>query len=653
MIRYAEVALNVSWSQNTLTYEYIDSSKEISPGIRVLVELNGKEFEGVVLESHFNEPNYATKKIVKIIDVEPVITPEQIELGIWMSETYLSSLGEALFKMVPKGKKKKKSKPIPYKIEETLLYNLNQEQKSVVDEILSSSKEEIVHLLFGITGSGKTEVYLHLMREILETTDGQVLLLVPEISLTYPTVKRIENIFPGQIAVLHSYLRTKEKFQNYYDILTNAKRIVIGTRSAVFAPFSNLQLVIIDEDHDSSYKENSNPRYHARQIALNRLSKTKGKLVLGSATPSIEIYHQALNKKIGFHKLTKRANPEATLARIEINQTVDDKKLISGDLQFRIQDRLKKKEQTLILLNRRGYSPFIYSKKNKEYISCPKCSSTLCYHNDGKARCHLCGFSESMKQLSTRENGEIDLVGSGTQKLEENLLSLFPNAHVERLDQDSTKNKEIVEEVLTRLEEGALDILTGTQMVAKGLDYPNVTLVGIINANHGLGVPDFRSSERTYSLISQVAGRAGRGKIPGEVYIQSNDPTHPVIQLALQQNYHEFYKWEIEFRKALRYPPFSRLARLVFRSPDEDFGAKVALEYREALSTIVTDEMAIQILGPSPCPFQKIDNNFRYHILLKASKIQILRDILKILKSKMNVYSRCYVEIDLDPTEMV
>lgn len=653
MILYAEVSLNVSWTQNSLTYQYPEKIAEIYPGIRVLVELNGKEIEGVVLSSHHNEPNYETRRIIKIIDRDPVITSEQIELGLWMSEMYLSSLGEALFKMVPKGKRKKSSITIPYQINKELLFALNEEQEIVKKNIVTSSVEEKVHLLFGITGSGKTEVYLHLMKEILETTTGQVLLLVPEISLTYPTVKRIEAIFPNQIAILHSYLRTKEKFQNYSDVLLNKKRIVIGTRSAVFAPFSDLKLVIIDEEHDTSYKENANPRYHARQIAHQRISQTNGKLVLGSATPSIEIYHQAMLGKIGFHRLTKRASLDATLAKIEVNQTVDDKKLVSGDLQFRIQDRLKKQEQTLILLNRRGYSPFIFSKNTKEYILCPKCSSTLCYHKDGNARCHLCGFKESMQQISHRENGEIELVGSGTQKLEENLLSLFPKARVERLDQDSTRNKEIIEEVLERLETGQLDILTGTQMVAKGLDYPNVTLVGIINANHGLGVPDFRSSERTFSLISQVAGRAGRGKIPGEVYIQSSDPTHPVIQLALKQDFHEFYKWEIEFRRSLRYPPFSRLARLVFRSHDDDLCAKVSIEYRENLSALITDEMSIQILGPSPCPFQKIDNNYRYHILLKASKISTLREILKTIKEKVKVNSRCYVEYDLDPTEMV
>jgi primosomal protein N' (replication factor Y) len=653
MIQYAEVALNLSWNQNTLTYQYPDGVSNINAGVRVSVDLNGNEIEGVVLSSHNNQPNYSTLKINRVIDAEPVITKEQMELGEWMAETYLCSLGEALFKMVPKGKKKKSGKPIPTLIKSELLYELNSEQNQAYLNILKSSTEEITHLLFGITGSGKTEVYLHLIRDILENSDGDILLLVPEISLTYPTIKRIETIFPEQISVIHSYLRTREKFQNYYDILTQRKRIVIGTRSAVFAPFKNLKLVVIDEEHDGSYKENSSPRYHVRQIALHRLKQNQGKLILGSATPSIEIYHHALQGRIGLHKIEKRANPSATLAKIEINKTVDDKKLISGDLQFRIQDRLKKTEQTLILLNRRGYSPFIYSRETKEFIPCPKCSSTLCYHKDAIARCHLCGYRESMKSIGLSHNGEIELVGAGTQKLEENLLSLFPSARIERLDQDSTKNKEIIAEVLGRLEAKELDILTGTQMVAKGLDFPNVTLVGIINANHGLGVPDFRSSERTYSLISQVAGRAGRGKIPGEVYIQSSDPSHPVIQLALHQNYHDFYLWEIEFRKSLNYPPYSRLARLVFRSKEEDLASKTAVYFRDLLSESTSNEKGIQILGPSPCPFFKIDNNYRFHILLKANRIEILREALKKIKVVAKFNHRCYVEYDLDPTEMV
>ncbi|MDZ4726709.1 MAG: primosomal protein N' [Leptospira sp.] len=651
MIQYAEVSLNLSWNQSTLTYQYPDSITKIEPGIRVLVELNGKSFEGVVISSHHNEPNYRTEKISKIIDQFPVLTKEQLDLGQWMADTYLSSLGESLFKMVPKGKSKKINKQTQLFVQENLLFSLNEEQNNAVTKIKDSGLEEIVHLLYGITGSGKTEVYINLIRDTLQKEDSDVLLLVPEISLTYPTIKRIEAVFPNQIAVIHSYLRTKERFQNYYDILSKSKRIVIGTRSAIFAPFHNLKLVIIDEEHDTSYKENASPRYHVRQIALHRLSLTKGKLVLGSATPSLEIYHQGIIGKIGFHKLSKRANPEATLAKIEINRKVDDKNLISGDLQFKIQSRLKIKEQVLILLNRRGYSPFIYSRNQKEFIQCPKCSSNLCYHSNGVVRCHLCGFKESMKSISDAENGEVELVGAGTQKLEENLLYLFPQAKVERLDQDSTKNKEIIAEVLNRLEAKELDILTGTQMVAKGLDYPNVTLVGILNANHGLGVPDFRSAERTYSLISQVAGRAGRGKIPGEVFIQSSDPDHPVIQLALNQNYNEFYEWEIQFRKSLNYPPFCRLARLVFRSKDEDQSSKTAILYKEIIERHSNE--TLQILGPSPCPFYKIDENFRYHILLKSNKLQTIREILKKVKEEAKNNPRCYVEYDLDPIEMI
>ncbi|BDA78927.1 primosomal protein N' [Leptospira kobayashii] len=652
MISYVEVAVNVSWNDRSLTYLLPDDVTGISPGVRVVVEVGNEEVEGIVLESHNNEPNYKVKKIIKVIDSSPVITKEQIELGDWMSESYLSSLGEALFKMLPRGKRKIKTHRSDLIIRHENLQQLNDEQKLAFESILRSGPEEIVHLLFGITGSGKTEVYIHLMKHYLENTDGSILFLVPEISLTFPTVQRIERIFPGEIAILHSHLRTSEKFQNYTDVLEGKKRIVIGTRSAVFAPLKNIDLIIIDEEHDGSYKENSNPRYHARQVALQRIKERSGKLVMGSATPSLEIFFQAKQGRIGFHKLTKRANPNATLAKIEIGKMKDDHQLVSGDLQFRIQDRLKKKEQTLILLNRRGYSPLIHSKSKNEFLPCPKCTSSLCYHNQGLVMCHLCGYKISFKQLQAEE-GEIELVGAGTQKLEETLVSIFPQAKVERLDQDSTRNKDIVKEVLERLESKELDILTGTQMVAKGLDFPNVTLVGILNANHGLGVPDFRSAERTFSLLAQVAGRAGRGDIPGEVFIQATDPTHPVIQMALRQNYEEFYEWEIAFRHSLRYPPFSRLARLVFRSKDEDRSAKLSVHYKEVLVHLIEEGDGIDILGPSPCPFYKIDNNFRHHILIKSKTIQKIREVLKTLKEQVKQDIRCYVEYDFDPVDLV
>ncbi|GBF49053.1 primosomal protein N [Leptospira ryugenii] len=648
---FADIAIHQSWIEDSLTYTLIPNVDTPKVGIRVHVELNGKLTEGVIIRLHSQEPNYRCLPIQNYIDSEPIVSEEQLSLAFWMREQYLSSLGDCLFKMIPKGKRKKESPKKPKEVRSEFLQQLNAEQKQAFLGIRDSKAEQRIHLLFGITGSGKTEVYLHLMNEVLQSEDASIIFLVPEISLTYPMIQRIEKVFPNQVAVLHSYLRTKERFQNYWDILQGKKRIVIGTRSAIFAPVRNLSLVLIDEEHDTSFKENSSPRYHARQIADKRLKETNGKLVLGSATPSLEMYHFALQGKIGFHRISKRAVPEAKEANIAVNQKLEDKQLISGDLQFKIHTHLQKNEQVLILLNRRGYHPLVYDEETKEFIHCPKCSANLCFHSNQILRCHLCGFQESFNYFQKQSKKDLSLMGAGSQKLEENLLELFPSAKVERLDQDSTKQKEVIAEVFQKLEEGQIDILTGTQMIAKGLDFPNVTLVGILNANHGLGVPDFRSSERTYSLLSQVAGRAGRGVKPGEVFIQSSDPEHPVIKLALNQNYHEFYLWEIAFRKSLHYPPFSRLVRLVFRSKKEDECMKTSLEYRTRLESQNLE--GAQILGPSPCPFVKIDDNYRYHILLKTNAMEKLREQLRDFKKNSKPNIHCYVEYDFDPVDLV
>ncbi|MDF3821496.1 primosomal protein N' [Leptospira sp. 96542] len=650
MIQYAELALNLSWQNTTLTYQIPDEMAGLKIGMRVEVELNGNSVEAVVVGFHNNEPNYKVLPIQKQIDETPLITEDQLEIASWMAKEYLSSFGEALFTMGPRGKRKR-NKPIKDKtIRNDLLLALNEEQSKAVQTILSTNFDTV--LLYGITGSGKTEVYLHLMREIIGKTNGSILFLVPEISLTYPTIERIERIFPNQVAVLHSHLRTSEKFQNYLDLLTGEKRICIGTRSAVFAPVPNVQLCIMDEEHDGSYKEHSSPRYHARQVAKHRITKNNGKLVLGSATPSVEIYHLAKTGQIGFVSLTKRANPKAKLPTIFVNEKKEDSQILSGELQFKIHDRLLKKEQIIILLNRRGYNPFVYSKSTKEFIHCPKCTSTICYHSDKTVRCHLCGYKTSFYDLKHQYGEDLELFGAGTQKLEENLLSMFPNAKIERLDQDKSKNKDITKQVLQKLGDGELDILTGTQMISKGLDYANVTLVGILNANHGLGVPDFRSTERTYSLLSQVAGRAGRGEKSGEVWIQSNDPNHPVIQMAVEQNYPKFFEWEIGLRKDLFYPPFSRLARLVFRSKSEDVLVKQSTSYIQLLESKIDKEKII-ILGPSPCPFYKIDLNFRFHILLKSKSISYIREILTTTKNEFKLDHKCYIEYDFDPIELV
>lgn len=647
MIYYAEVAFDLPIEEDTFTYEI---PPNVQIGVRVLVKLRNREEEGIIVSIHQNEPNYKVFQIEKIIDKTPIVLQEQIDLAHWMKNQYIASLGECIYKMIPAGRRQVKLETFPSDAEGKPVA-LNEEQQIATQNILSTFGTAAVHLLFGITGSGKTEVYIHLIQKVLETPNRSVILLVPEISLTFHIIRKLELIFPGQLAVLHSALKVSEKFKAYNELLTGKKRIAVGTRSAVFAPVSNLGLVIIDEDHDSSFKEHSSPRYHARQIALQRCRTNEAVLVMGTATPSLEIYHLAKEGKIHLHTLTKR--PQGVLPpTVRIVENQKESNVLSSELSFAIKQRLEKKEQIILLLNRRGYSPLIYSPSTSSYVPCPNCTTNLCYHKKGTTICHLCGHTETLDSLQKRMGEGLTLKGTGTQKLEENLLEAFPQTRVERLDQDSIQDRSLLNEVISRLLGGEIDILTGTQMIAKGLDASRVTLVGVLNAGIGLGLPDFRANERVFSLLTQVAGRAGRSKLKGEVLIETNAPNHPVIQMAMNQNYIQFYESEIPVRKELFYPPFSRLVRVVSRSKEEQISLETIELVFGVLKKFFPSKDTI-LLGPAPCPFYRIDSNFRNHIILKTSSPNIWREIFKKEIRPLKLSKKVYLEIDFDPLDLV
>ncbi|NUM41386.1 MAG: primosomal protein N' [Leptospiraceae bacterium] len=653
MIRYAEVALNVSFEEETLTYEIPDNMKNLQIGMRVEIPLRGRKNEGIVIDIHRIMPNHPTKEIIRQVDKRAVVNKEQIELAKWMSETYLSTLGEGLYKMIPSGRKNKSIDFISSIANEKLL-DLNSEQSKAFQEIQSKLGSESIHLLYGITGSGKTEVYIHLIKEVLTNSDKSVIFLVPEISLTVQTFARLENVFKNQVAILHSTLKVSERFSSYISLLDGKKRIAVGTRSAIFAPVKNLGLIIIDEEHDHSYKEHSTPRYHTRQIALQRCRINQASLILGSATPSIEVFYQAKVGKIHLHKLTKRAKT-SLLPKIIIHHKKDNSELLGDELLHAIKDRLSKKEQVILLLNRRGHSPLIYLREEKKFLECPNCTTHLCFHSRGKAICHLCGYKESISSIEKKYSNDLEYIGSGTQKLEEYLLEKFKNAVVERLDQDSATKKEIFFEVIGKLLEGKINILTGTQMIAKGLDASMVTLVGVINANTGLGVPDFRSNERVYSLLTQVAGRAGRADLKGEVIIETTNTDHPVIQLAKDQNYEKFFQFEIQFRKDAYYPPYCRLVRFVVRSKLEEKSKFSIEEIKKEIDLFLlkNTNQKIIVLGPAECPFYKIDSNYRNHIVLKTLNLTILKNFIREKIKPLKFHKSVYLEIDFDPMDLL
>jgi primosomal protein N' (replication factor Y) len=650
LISYADVVVDIPMDNETLTYIIPDKFNLALRGERVEIEIRSRKAIGIIKEIHFNEPNFKTKNLIRVIDSAPILNEDQWDLADWMKKTYLAGLGESLFRMIPQGRRLIKENEPNLEVDSSYK-ELNSEQNNAYKGIISKLEQNAsTHLIYGITGSGKTEIYIHLIREVLKRTNRSVIFLVPEITLTYHILKKLETIFPKELALIHSGLKISQRFRAYQGLLKGEKRIAVGTRSAIFAPVSNLGLVIMDEEHDSSYKENSSPRYHAKQIAHYRITKSSGMLVLGSATPSIETFYLAKSNKIHFYEIKKRAVISANLPEIKIISKKDSEGPIGFELLQALKIQAIKKEQSILLLNRRGYAPFIYSSDESKILGCPNCSTNLCYHKNGIVQCHICGYKESFEKLKVQHK-KLELIGSGTQKLEEYLLSVFPDSKIERLDQDSSKNQEILSGILTKLYNGELDILTGTQMIAKGLDVPNVTLVGVINANQGLGIPDFRANERVFSLLTQVSGRAGRSEKKGLVLIEAHDPKHPVFQKALNQDYDGFYNDEIQFRREMNLPPFVRLLRLVIRSTDEEISNKEILKISEIIKGRIEEKMTV--LGPSPCPFYKIDKYFRNHILIKTDNHDKTRKLVQAIQEKWKASAKVYLEIDFDPLDLI
>ncbi|MFC4697960.1 primosomal protein N' [Enterococcus aquimarinus] len=543
----------------------------------------------------------------------------------------------------------------------TLPWQLNTEQQQAVSRILAAEAqgEATTFLLEGITGSGKTEVYLQSIAEILNK-GKTAMMLVPEIALTPQMVQRFKSRFGKAVAVLHSGLSQGEKYDEWRKIERGEAQVVVGARSAVFAPLQKIGLIIIDEEHEATYKQEDTPRYHARDLAIWRSQYHHCPVILGSATPSLESRARAQKKRYELLYLTQRAHenaqlPSVTIVDLKEEYAQKNTSTFSRLLQEKISNRLQQKEQIVLLLNRRGYSSFMMCRDCGYVLPCPNCDISLTLHMDvKKMRCHYCGHQENIPKKCPDCQGEkIRYYGTGTQKVEEELQARFPSARILRMDVDTTRKKGAHEKILKAFEEQEADILLGTQMIAKGLDYPNITLVGVLNADTALNLPDFRSSERTFQLLTQVSGRAGRGAKPGEVIVQTFNPEHHSIVLAQAQDYEAFYQQEMILRHQSGYPPFYFTVKITVSHPAEQVVAKKSYQIAEQLKNGLSPES--RILGPTPSGIARIKNRYYYQIILKYKHEvhlhRMLREILETSQSEQR--KNLYVSIDYEPLNFI
>ncbi len=590
---------------------------------------------------------------------------------------------------------------------------LNAEQKNALEKIIlamkrqpagaalvtqSSSKKALsTFLLHGVTGSGKTEVYLQAIAHALEQGKGAIV-LVPEISLTPQTVERFKARFSSGplktlVAVLHSHLSAGERHDEWHKIRQGRARIVIGARSAVFAPIDPLGLIIVDEEHEHSYKQEEAPRYHARDVAVVRGQMEDAVVVLGTATPSLESFYNVTRGKYELLELLKRADDKKmpVVRVIDMRQVARKEKgpqIFSHQLKEAITQRLEKKEQTILFLNRRGFATSMQCPLCGYVAECPNCSVSLTYHRAAqKLACHICGHEQKAPTVCPEpkcRNPQIRYSGLGTEKVESTLVKLFPHATIRRMDSDTLKRKEDYRNILGDFKRGKIDILVGTQMIAKGLHFPNVTLVGIIYADLSLHVPDFRAGERTFQLLTQVSGRAGRGDVEGEVFVQAFTPFHPAIQFARRHDFAGFYEQEIDFRDQLKYPPLSRVALLTIKGRNEEkvkFSAEhlrkelekatsesvkmekqaseneefeFAAEKMEALQPVAASVTFpdLVIAGPAPAPLARAESLFRYQIMLRTKQMSRLSQILSRVTEALKLPDDVSVIVDIDPVNL-
>ncbi len=648
MSRFVEVAFNLPMKK-CFTYLLPDGI-EAPVGVRVAAPFGRRRLAGCVVAERDAPPEGVgeIREIGRAIDKRTIFGDDTLELARWVSSMYMCSLGEALAVILPGGRREGEAEEFPLE-EESREYQLADQQLQAISSI--SSRGEGSFYLFGVTGSGKTDVYLRVAKQVVTGGRG-VIYLVPEISLTHQIVRTFRSAFKERLAVLHSALTPSQRLREWRRVRDGEVDVAIGARSAVFAPFPRLGLIVIDEEHEGSYKSNSTPRYSARQVAMYRATKANAILIMGSATPSVEAYHRIKEGKLECFLLPDRLSG-GRMPEIEVVDMRKQHGPLSAPLLEEIAHAHAAGRQTILFLNRRGFAYFFHCKSCGFQMTCKHCSVALTYHKErGRMVCHYCGFAASpMEACPQCDSLDVGYSGFGTEGIEEELSRTFPGLVVRRIDTDTVRKRATLRQALTQFRDGQIDVLIGTQMVAKGLNFPGVKLVGIVNADTGFQLPDFRAAERTFGLLVQVSGRAGRSLPDGKVLIQTFQPENPAIVCAREGRLDAFYSREIETRRQLGFPPFSRLIRIVVRGRNK---AKTQAAMGE-LARVLLERLgnAGEVLGPAECPIARISGNFRFQLIVRTGSFKAAHQRVSEAFTDFRFPSGIYGEADVDPQALL
>lgn len=657
---YADVAVCLPFSR---TFLYEISTEPRLPA-RVKVPFGKREIQGFVVGLRPDKPPELAevRPVTEVMDTEPLVRPDIFELCQWIADYYMAPLGEVLKRALPPAITAKHVRgfdagDLP-PLEGGPRVQLNGDQQAAFDSITSVDGFKTV-LLHGVTGSGKTEIYMRAV-EHYHSLGKTALILAPEIGLTHQLCERFADRFGLRLAVLHSSLTRKQRIEEWLRIYTGMVSIVIGTRSALFAPLENVGIIVVDEEHEGSYKQDEMPRYHARDCAVMRAKMAGAVAVLGSATPSMESFRNAETKRYDYvqlpYRVEERPLPEVEIVNMRDEYARQNKQAVfSQRLLDEIEQRLKRREQTIILLNRRGYSMFLLCRHCGYSFHCKACSVSMTYHQSiNRLLCHYCGLTRQPESTCPECSSEyVHYVGEGTEQVEALLGERFGDARIGRIDRDTMRHPRDYGRIFGDFRKGDLDVLVGTQMVAKGHDFPKVTLVGVLAADAGLSLPDFRAAEWTFQLLTQVAGRSGRGDSPGQVVIQSYFPDHYALQLAATHRFEEFYAREVHFRRSMFYPPFTALAGIMVLERSREKAAGLARKIGDFLDSART--RSIRILGPAPAPLEKINRTYRHQLLIKAASREPLHRLLGLLRSHLEEQKvpPTRVIVDVDPISML